>query len=148
MNKVILMGVLGATPELRMTSGGVAVCNLRLATNRRVNKGGKWVQETDWHDVRCWGASAEAAANHLEKGHKVLVEGELRTNDYVDKNGNKQRSTVVQATSPITFLTPKSKPENQRPPAPDTNEDPFAADGPTNHQPESNTSASEEEVPF
>jgi single-strand DNA-binding protein len=78
-NKVILVGHLGADPETRTTGGGTVVANLRLATSERMKKGDEWQDHTEWHRVVCFGRNAENASKYLKKGRQIYVEGRLRT---------------------------------------------------------------------
>jgi single-strand DNA-binding protein len=97
LNRVILLGNLGADPELRYTTGGTAVLNLRLATNETfVDKNKERQERTDWHQVVVWGAQAESLSKMLSKGTCVLVEGGLRTSSY-EKDGTKRYKTEVYA---------------------------------------------------
>jgi single-strand DNA-binding protein len=94
----MLLGNLGAEPELRMTSGGQAVLKLRLATSETYLDRNKARQErTEWHSVVVWGKRAEALAKILAKGSKIFVEGGLRTSSYDDRDGNKRYRTEVVA---------------------------------------------------
>lgn len=78
MNLVILIGNLGADPELRYTSAGTPVCNLRLATNRTYKDANGVKQEkTSWHRITLWGKQAEVAAQYLTKGRQVSVTGRI-----------------------------------------------------------------------
>lgn len=98
LNRVMLLGNLGAEPELRMTSGGQAVLKLRLATSETYLDRNKARQErTEWHSVVIWGKRAEALAKILAKGSKVFVEGGLRTSSYDDRDGNKRYRTEIVA---------------------------------------------------
>jgi len=97
MNKAILLGNLGADPELRYTAAGVAVLNLRLATNESyVDKNKEPQERTEWHTVVIWGNRAEGLARVLTKGSSVLIEGALRTSSY-EKDGTKRYRTEVHA---------------------------------------------------
>lgn len=97
MNKVILLGNIGADPELRFTGSGIAVLNFRMATNESYVDRNKELQErTEWHTVVIWGARAEALAKILSRGACVLVEGGLRTSSY-EKDGTKRYKTEVHA---------------------------------------------------
>jgi single-strand DNA-binding protein len=97
MNKVILLGNLGATPDLRYTPAGVAVMSLRLATNESWRDKNKELQErTEWHSVVLWGARAEGLARLLSKGTGLLVEGSLRTSTY-EKDGQTRYRTEIHA---------------------------------------------------
>jgi single-strand DNA-binding protein len=102
LNKVMLLGNLGADPELRMTSGGQAVLKLRLATSETYLDRNKTRQEkTEWHSVVIWGKRAEALGKFLTKGSRLFVEGALRTSSYDDKDGNKRYKTDIVATNVI-----------------------------------------------
>jgi single-strand DNA-binding protein len=104
MNKVILIGNLGADPELRHTATGKAVCELRLATNESYTNGsGVLVQQTEWHRVIVWGKRAEAASKHLRKGREIAVEGRIQTRSWDDKEGVKRYTTEVIAND-VRFL--------------------------------------------
>ena len=86
-NKVILVGNLGATPELRYTQGQQAVANLRLATTERwTDKSGQKQEATEWHRVVVWGRQAEIAGQYLTKGKQIFVEGRIQTRSWDDKN--------------------------------------------------------------
>ena len=96
LNRVMLLGNLGADPELRMTSGGQAVLKLRLATSETYMDKNRTRQErTEWHNVVIWGKRAEALAKILTKGTRIFVEGGLRTSSYDDRDGNKRYRTEV-----------------------------------------------------
>lgn len=97
MNKVFLMGNLGADPELRMTQAGTAVLKLRLATNESWrDSAGVRREATHWHDAVVWGRRAEALAGILHKGRRVMVEGRLRTSSWDAQDGTKRYRTEVQ----------------------------------------------------
>jgi single-strand DNA-binding protein len=102
LNRVMLLGNLGADPELRMTSGGQAVLKIRLATSETYLDRNKVRQErTEWHSVVVWGKRAEALAKFLTKGSRIFVEGGIRTSSYDDKEGNKRYRTEVVANNII-----------------------------------------------
>jgi single-strand DNA-binding protein len=102
LNRVMLLGNLGADPELRMTSGGQAVLKMRLATTESYLDRNKARQErTDWHNVVLWGKRAEALSKFLSKGTRLFVEGSLRTSSYDDREGNKRYKTEVVANNII-----------------------------------------------
>jgi single-strand DNA-binding protein len=97
-NRVTLLGNLGADPELRMTSGGSAVLKLRLAVSESYLDKNKVRQEkTEWINVVLWGRRAEALGKLLAKGERVLVEGSMQTQSYEAKDGTKRYSTEVNA---------------------------------------------------
>jgi single-strand DNA-binding protein len=104
MNKVILIGHLGADPELRHTPGGQAVATLRIATNEVWNdKEGQRQEKTEWHRVIVWGKQGETAAQYLTKGRQVCIEGRLQTREWMDKDNNKRFTTEV-VSQQLTFL--------------------------------------------
>ena len=95
-NKVILIGNLGADPEVRRTHSGQPVANLRVATSRRVkDRDGNWSDQTEWHSVVCFARLAELADQYLRKGSKIFVEGRLQTRSWEDREGKKQYRTEV-----------------------------------------------------
>lgn len=102
LNRVMLLGNLGADPELRMTSGGQAVLKLRLATSETYLDRNKVRQErTEWHSVVVWGKRGEALSKILSKGSRIFVEGGLRTSSYDDKEGKKRYKTEIVANNII-----------------------------------------------
>lgn len=101
LNKVMLLGNLGADPELRHTQGGQAVLNLRLACSESyLDKDKNRQERTEWVNVTVWGKRGEALAKLLTKGARVFVEGGLRTSSY-DKDGEKRYKTEVVASNVI-----------------------------------------------
>ncbi|MBM3814483.1 MAG: single-stranded DNA-binding protein [Acidimicrobiia bacterium] len=150
-NKVILLGHLGKDAETRFTTGGSAVTNFTLATNRRWKdqQTGEWKEETDWHNIVLW--RSENLANYLLKGKQVYVEGRLSTRSYEDKDGNKRYRTEVVADDVLLlggradaagaeggFDQPVSMPRSARPRQAASNEpEPFPDQG-----------ISDDDVPF
>jgi single-strand DNA-binding protein len=93
LNKMMIIGNLGADPELRYTPSGKAVTNLRVAVNsNRRGPDGEWVEETLWLRVEVWDQAAERAAEQLRKGNKVYAEGELRAREFERNDGSKGTS--------------------------------------------------------
>jgi single-strand DNA-binding protein len=109
-NKVILIGNMGADPEMNTTGSGVAVCNISLATSSFV----KDEEKTEWHRVTLWDKTAENVAKYMKKGSKLYVEGRLQTRSYEDKEGNTRYQTEVVAER-VAFLD--SKPAGDKPAA-------------------------------
>lgn len=104
LNKVILIGHLGADPELRFTKGGQSTCELRLATSESwKDKDGTRQERTEWHRVVVWGKTAEICAKYLAKGRLACVEGRIQTRTYEDKQGQKRYVTEIIATD-VRFL--------------------------------------------
>jgi len=98
-NKVILVGNLGADPETRYLPSGDAVCNIRIATTDRVRDkaSGDYKENTEWHRIVFFGKLAETAGQYLKKGRQVYVEGRIRTNKWQDKDGNERYTTEIVA---------------------------------------------------
>jgi len=95
-NKVILIGRLGADPDVRYTPSGQAVATLSVATNEAwKDQDGNNQERTDWHRVVLWRRLAEVAGEYLKKGHRVYIEGQLRTRSWDDKDGAKHWITEV-----------------------------------------------------
>jgi single-strand DNA-binding protein len=97
-NKVILVGNLGADPELRYTNTGTAVANFRIATNDQwTDKNGEKQERAEWHNIVAWGKLGEVCGRYLKKGRPVYVEGRLQTRSWEDQSGNKRYTTEVVA---------------------------------------------------
>ncbi len=102
LNRVTLLGNLGADPELRITGGGQAVLNLRLATTESYLDKNKARQErTEWHSAIVWGKRAEGLAKILRKGDRIYLEGGLRTSSYDDREGVKRYKTEIVVSNVI-----------------------------------------------
>lgn len=99
-NKVILIGRLGADPEARYASSGSAVANFNMATSTNfTDKDGQKQESTEWHRIVVFGKLAEICGEYLKKGKQVYIEGRLRTRDWEDRDGNKRKTTEIVATS-------------------------------------------------
>lgn len=98
-NKVTLIGNLGADPEVRYTSGGSAVANVRLATAEswRDKESGEQQERTEWHRVVFFSRLAEIVGEYLKKGSQVYIEGRLQTRKWQDRDGNDRYSTEIVA---------------------------------------------------
>ncbi len=98
LNKVMLIGNLGADPETRFTQDGTCVCNLRLATTEKFkNRAGEQQEKTEWHRVVLWGRLGEIANQYLKKGARVYIEGKIETRKWQDRDGNDKYTTEVRA---------------------------------------------------
>src|SRR4051812_43162324 len=98
-NKVILIGNLGADPETRFLPSGEAVCNIRIATTEKWKDraSGETKEATEWHRVSLFGRQAEVAGEYLKKGSPVYIEGSIRTRKWQDKEGKDQYTTEIRA---------------------------------------------------
>jgi single-strand DNA-binding protein len=98
-NKVILIGHLGADPETRAMPSGMTVANMRLATTEswKDKQSGEQQERTEWHNVALFGRLGEIAAEYLRKGSQVYIEGRLRTRKWQDKEGRDRYTTEIVA---------------------------------------------------
>jgi len=96
-NKVILIGHLGADPETKSMPSGTSVANLRIATTEsyKDKQTNEWQERTEWHRVALFARLAEVAGEYLRKGSQVYIEGRLRTRKWQDKQGNDRYSTEI-----------------------------------------------------
>lgn len=107
LNRVTLIGRVGADPELRYTQGGQPVCSLRIATDESyTDKNGNRVEATEWHSVVAFQRAAENCNQYLHKGSLVYVEGKLATRKWQDKNGQERYTTEIRADR-VQFLDRK-----------------------------------------
>ena len=127
-NKVILIGNLGSAPEVKNTQSST-VATLSVATSRAwKDKEGQKHDETEWHRVIVWGATAEFCGKYLSKGSKVYVEGRLQTRKWKDNSGVDRYTTEIVAES-VQNLSPRSDAQEQ-PPTPQTPQNNFNGDVP------------------
>src|SRR5438067_6996640 len=104
-NKVILIGNLGAKPELKYLPSGQAVCELRVATNEVFTDKNQQKQErTEWHRIVVWGKTGENCAQYLDKGRSVYVEGRLQTRSWDDKKTGEKRYATEIVAQTVQFL--------------------------------------------
>lgn len=116
-NKVIIVGNLGADPESRFAPSGDAICNIRVATSEawKDRQTGERKEATEWHRINFYGKLAEIAGQYLRKGSQVYIEGSLRTRKWTDKDGQEKYSTEIRADE-MKMLG--GKPEGQQQAAP------------------------------
>ena len=115
-NKVILIGNLGAKPELKYLPSGQAVCELRLATNEVFkDKNDQKQERTEWHAVVVWGKTGENCAQYLDKGRSVYIEGRLQTRSWDDKNTGEKRYKTEIVANQVTFLGGGAGERGERP---------------------------------
>ncbi len=106
-NKVILIGNLGADPEVRFTQSGTAVATLRIATTEKWRgQDGQMQEHTEWHQVVAWRRLAEICRDYLQKGSRVYIEGKLQTRKWQDQNGNDRYTTEIIARE-MKMLSPR-----------------------------------------
>jgi single-strand DNA-binding protein len=104
-NKVILVGRLGADPEVKAIGSGSTVARLNLATSETWVKDGQKQERTEWHRITVWGKLAEICGKHLSKGRQIYVEGKLQTRSWEDQQGQKRYATDIVAST-VQFLSP------------------------------------------
>ena len=98
-NKIFIVGNLGRDPELRYTAQGTPVCSFSMATNeRRKDRNGEMQDQTTWFRITLWNRLAETASQYLQKGKQDYIEGRLRVEEYLDRDGKPRHSLEVFAT--------------------------------------------------
>lgn len=102
-NRVFLIGNLGADPDIRYSQSGNAVCNVSIATTEGVKVDGEWTDKTEWHRVVAFGKTAENIGKYLAKGSSMYVEGRLQTRKWTDKEGQDKYTTEIVANQ-VQFL--------------------------------------------
>lgn len=105
-NKVILIGNLGADPEVRYAQNGTAVANFRVATTETWTKDGKKEEQTEWHRIVAFARLGEICGEYLAKGSKVYIEGRLQTRKWDDRDGNTRYTTEIVARE-MKMLSPR-----------------------------------------
>lgn len=103
-NKVIIIGRLGADPELKTVTGGQSVCRLSVATSENwTDREGQKQERTEWHRIVVWGKLAELCGKYLSKGRQAYIEGRLQTRSWEDQQGQKRYTTEIVANT-VQFL--------------------------------------------
>jgi len=144
-NKVILVGNLGADPEVRFTPSGQAVANFRIATSESwTDKNGQKQDRTEWHRIVVWGKLAELCGEYLGKGRQCFVEGRLQTREWTDKENRKNYTTEVVANN-VVFLGGRDASANRSRPR-NGGED--YAQPPAGVEEVANSPAPEDDIPF
>ncbi|REG87101.1 single-stranded DNA-binding protein [Algoriphagus antarcticus] len=127
-NKVILLGNLGADPEVKYLEGDNVVAKLRLATTESYkDKTGNRVEQTEWHDLEIWGALAKVAEQYLRKGSQLYAEGKIKTDSWQDEQGQNRYRTKIRV---LSFTMLGGKPDgndNQASPQQSTQQRPASA---------------------
>jgi single-strand DNA-binding protein len=112
-NKVILVGNVGADPDYRALDGGNRVVRLRLATTEKYKTNDGTKEQTEWHNIEAWQNLADIIDKWVKKGDKLYVEGSIRTRTYKDKDGVDKFSTSIIAKE-IKILSPKDAPKEKK----------------------------------
>jgi single-strand DNA-binding protein len=150
LNKVMLIGRLTRDPEMRYTPSGSPVTTFSLATNRYgQSTDGEKKEYTDYHNVVAWNIGqrklAEICGSYLHKGNLVYVEGRLQTRSWEGQDGQKRKTTEINATD-VQFLEPRS--QQSREPAAEPVEAPVAAAAPAGHGEEASRDVDPDDIPF
>ena len=148
-NKVILVGNLGADPETKYLPSGDAVTNIRIATTDRWKDkaSGEQKEATEWHRIAFFGRLAEIAGEYLKKGSQVYVEGRIRTRKWQDKEGQDRYSTEIVADS-MQMLGSRAGSGEPRPEAARTAEPKAAAAATAAKKPAGKFDDMEDDIPF
>tara|TARA_R110000765_G_scaffold159431_1_gene263217 strand:+ start:856 stop:1233 length:378 start_codon:yes stop_codon:yes gene_type:complete len=110
LNKATVMGNLGQDPESRVLPSGMHVANLRIATSStRMDKDNERIEETEWHNVVCFGKRGELATEHLKKGMKVLIEGRISTRSWDDKHSGEKKYRTEIVCDNLVFVSSTNK---------------------------------------
>ncbi|MBL31362.1 MAG: single-stranded DNA-binding protein [Flavobacteriales bacterium] len=112
LNKVILIGNLGADPEIKTMPDGTKLAKFSIATTERYkNREGEQISNTEWHNIVLWRRTAEIAEKYLKKGDSICVEGKLKTRSWEDEHGTKKYATDIQGDT-MTMLGSRRDTEN------------------------------------
>jgi len=118
LNKVILVGNLGADPEVRYTASGTGVAKFSLATSRKfTGKDGQKQEKTEWHRIVAWGKLAEICGQYLSKGKQVMIEGRIEYGSY-EKDGVKHYTTDIVAENMLMLGSPGGRGQDREPEPP------------------------------
>ncbi len=128
LNKITIIGRLGADPDVRYTQNNTAVANISVATSERYkDKSGEQQEKTEWHRVVAWNRLAEICQKYLKKGSLVYFEGKSESREWEDKDGAKRYTTEIIARE-MKMLDSKSTGEQKQEPEPEpdtSDDDPF-----------------------
>jgi single-strand DNA-binding protein len=135
-NKVILIGNLGRDPEVRYTPSGTAVANFSIATTETwTNRDGEKQSHTEWHRIVAWRRLGEICGEYLSKGKQVYIEGRIRTKEWEDQEGNKRKTTEIEALN-MQMLGPRVPGE------------PFSDERPGAESEKATSGPTEDDIPF
>jgi len=114
LNRATLIGNLGKDPEVKTAPSGLQIANFSLATTDSVKKGDEWENKTEWHNITCFGKTAEFAGKYLQKGNTIYLEGRIKTDSWDDDNGVKKYKTVIIADKVMSLNKKEAYAENQQ----------------------------------
>src|SRR6266849_3738849 len=112
-NKVILVGNVGADPEVKYTPSGVPVGKFSIATNERFkNKSGEWQDRTEWHNIVAWQRLAEIIGEYVKKGSKIYIEGRIQTSSWDDKQSGEKKYRTEVIANDLVLLSGRGEGES------------------------------------
>lgn len=152
LNKAMLIGNLGADPEVRYMQDGTCVCNINIATTESwKNRDGEKQEHTEWHRVALWGKLGEIASQYLKKGSRVYIEGRIETRKWQDRDGNERYSTNIRARE-MKMLSGRNDDRGTNPaassPAPGPENKPAVSNDPFADAPNFNDVPVDDDIPF
>ena len=104
-NKVMLLGNVGKDPEMRATQGGMVIAQFTLATaDRQKDQTGNWTDKTEWHNLVCFGRTAEIVRDYVKKGSQIFVEGKIQTRSWDDKESGQKRFKTEILVNDLSLL--------------------------------------------
>lgn len=119
-NKVILVGNVGADPDIRAFESGSNVARLRIATTEKYKKDNEVRTLTEWHNIEAWGHTANIIDDYVRKGDRIYIEGSIHYQEYTDRNGIAQRQTIIKAQTVKMLSARKEETQPEQPQAPQT----------------------------
>jgi single-strand DNA-binding protein len=151
-NKVILVGNLGADPEVKYLEGDNVVANLSLATTEAYkDRSGNRVEQTEWHDLELWGQQAKIAEQYLKKGSQIYVEGKIKSDKWTDEQGQNRKRMKIRV---LSFTMLGAKPEGSGPgmgnqaPAAQNYQPKATASAPSPNPPMMEADSADDDLPF
>ena len=148
LNKMTIIGNLGADPEVRYLDGGAVVATFNVATTEKyTSRSGEKVEQTEWFRVELWNEQAKVAEKFLKKGNSVYVEGRLRTELWTDKEGKERTSLRVRANTMQLLGSPNERSDEASYEAPRQQAAPAQASAPAPQQPRQQPAAAPKQQP-
>lgn len=114
-NKVILIGNLGADPEMRYLEGGSVIAKFNIATSETYTRNGERITQTEWHRIELWDNLAKVAEQYLKKGDTVYIEGKLRTEEWQDKEGINRTGVRIRGLNMTMLSSRRQDGQDQKP---------------------------------
>jgi single-strand DNA-binding protein len=149
-NKVILVGNLGADPEVKYLEGDNVVANVSLATTEAYkDRSGNRVEQTEWHDLELWGPQAKIAEQYLKKGSQIYVEGKIKSDKWTDEQGQNKKKMKIRVLN-FTMLGGKPEGSPMGTPSPQSHNSPPKATVPTpaSNPPVMEEDSADDDLPF